>query len=306
MECPQWLSLFHRAAHLVRIRHDPPEHRFRPKPRGAQALGGDDHADARALLVDGNEPAPTILVAHDDDVAARLAGGALDPGEMPVQGDPFVERGVCRRGRDRLVKEPIAPAGIHEVRATHRLTRRPKRDLVAIPPDRPHGAHAGLLPDGAAEFGCVFEQEQIEARTLHLVRVFQPRYHPLRELDVPGQRAAVADVELRAILLYEPRALHLVPCAGLAQDRIGHWHQRLADVEAREPLFLDDEHTQPRPREVRPGRAAGGAAADDHGVEIRGEVGGVHVMGKMPKNRDEVKTSSAGTNSSSGVIWCDN
>ena len=153
----------------------------------------------------------------------------------------------------------------------------------------PHGRHAGLLTDGAAEFGGVFEQEQVEARTLHLVGVFHPGHHAPSKLDVPRQRAAVTDVELRAVLPHEAGALHLLPGAGFLQDRVGDRHQRFPDVEAREALLLHDQHPQPRAREVRSGRAAGGAAADDHGVKIRGGTRDGHSGPNVPKNCREVK-----------------
>ncbi len=176
--------------------------------------------------------------------------------------------GAVRMGLAKTVSRPVASMSHAHARSGSPRADRVQRDLVAVPPERTGGGRPGFLAHLAAEFGGVVEQDLVEARTLDLIGIIQPWDQSLGKFDLPGQHALVGDVELRPVLRHEPGALHLVPDADVAQDRVGHRHDRLADVKAREPLFLDDQHAQPRAGEVSAGRAAGRAAADDDGVEV--------------------------------------
>ena len=83
-----------------------------------------------------------------------------------------------------------------------------------------------------------------------------------------GKRGLVGHMELRAVFWDESSAVNLVPDADVAQNPVGHRHDRFADVKARKTLFFHDQHAQTRLREITSGGAARRAATDNDRVEI--------------------------------------
>src|SRR5262245_13526256 len=195
-----------------------------------------DGTDARQVTGERDPPAPAIVERIDSDVALFLAGkplGATEVGEerdlaqvrdAPPASEPRGEKalaaaGVDHHGRTRR-HEPAVGAGRHRhaIRIEHRRLDR------------------GRLEHRHPVAPCVVEQDRVELGARHLVGVIRPwltgeEVEGLRRLLI-GERGPILDLKA-------PR-LDGVAGAELLQQEHDRRHQRLADVEARKALALEE------------------------------------------------------------------
>src|SRR5436309_356665 len=224
-------------------------------------------AGAHAPLVGGerDQPEPAVAEDVDPDVALekpRLPRGALEvreEGDLAEIGDPAAL--AVAGGHER-----VAARRVHQHRRPHgrrsALAAGGDRHTIGVEGRRLH--RRGLVHGDAALLG-VLEQDGVELGARHLVGVVRPR---LARQEVERLRAAVfLVVEAGAVLQLEAALLDRRPGAELLEQQHAGGHQRLADVEAREPLALEQRHTQPLSGEERRGARAARAAPDHDDVE---------------------------------------
>src|ERR1043166_3926068 len=120
-----------------------------------------------------------------------------------------------------------------------------------------------------AHFGattlCVLEQEVIEPCALDLIS-HRDAGEPAIAKGEEKRLAAVAEMELRAVFLDEPRCLQRGQHAHGFEDSLIIRKQRFANVEAGEMLLLQNEHMLPGARQEGRRGAAARAAANHNGV----------------------------------------
>ncbi len=222
-------------------------------------------AHARRAVGERNDPVPDALIDRQQDVARPVPLGPADP--------------VVVREERRALQLRVEPARAELAREKGPLSRgvhdgaRP--DLALLPVLR-RGHHADgppafeehvrdrrLLPDVGAALRRVLEQQVVEVRALDLVRHRVPVVEGVLEDD--GPRPALLEhvvPEERPVLLLKPRLPDLLEDAQPLEDRQAVGQERLADVEAGEPLLLQHDDAPARAREERRDGGAGGPAAD--------------------------------------------
>jgi hypothetical protein len=113
----------------------------------------------------------------------------------------------------------------------------------------------------------VVEVELVELAAPHLPRLARLVRLVLVEVERLRQLAALVD-ELHRVLLDEVARLHLLQHPGPLQPVVGVRDHRLADVEAREVLALEQLDAVALLRQERRAGGAGGAAANDYHVDF--------------------------------------
>src|SRR5204863_4067032 len=119
--------------------------------------------------------------------------------------------------------------------------------------------------DLGAELRGVLQQQMVEGFPLDLVRVGVRPQAALEEIEAPLHGPVVAD-ELRAVLEDELLLLQKLRQFQAIEELLVQGEERLADVEAREMLPLEDDGLEARPRQDAGGRRARGTSPDDRGV----------------------------------------
>jgi hypothetical protein len=135
-----------------------------------------------------------------------------------------------------------------------------------------HVHHPVLLVHLGPLLRGVPEQQVVEPLARHLPGLRVGDLGRGREVGV-ALHAAVARAEAGAPLAGEPRGHHLAAAPELLEEFVAGGEQRLADVEARKAVALEDRHPPPPAGEHRRGAGARGAAADDGDVVVVGRVG---------------------------------
>ena len=219
---------------------------------------GDDGAHAHDRRGDGDEPEPAAVRARDHlDVARAASLVAGNAFELRVHGD-VAQHGIDHALAEALGQEPGAAGRVHHRAHAHGVREALGVDVVEgralVVEDRVQGARA-LQDLGSAALG-VPEQHVVEALARHLVGLRGLCLHRAREVGVLG-RAAVVRREARAPLVDEARLQDEVLAAERAEDLVAPGELALADVEARERLALQEQHTVTLACELR---RRGGAA----------------------------------------------
>ena len=235
----------------------------RPLLHGARVADG---AHARDVAGERDPPEPALAEDVDADVTflearpprrAFVVREQRDLAEVRNARAPAVTRG----------QERVAPGGVHE----HLRPHAEPSALAAHRQGHPAGVelrplHRGRLEHGDAALRRVLEQHGVEFGARDLVGVVRPR---LARQEVERLRRGVVVLvdEGRAVLQLKPALLDGRPGAELLQEQHGGRHQRLTDVEAREPLALEERHAQPAVGEEGCRARAARPAAHDHDVE---------------------------------------
>ena len=183
---------------------------------------------------------------------------------------PLLSTGSQTRSRRRFCIRPTCPL------ASTTTFARTSRSAPSSPLTRtPHGAaafqqhveHAHALVRLDAVLARVVEHHLVELAAHHL-----PGLRALVRLVVPeveGRRQLAVRVdELDAVLLDEVALLHLRQHVEPLQHPVGLRDQRLADVEAREALALEELDRVALLGDQRGRGGPGGSAADHHDVGI--------------------------------------
>ena len=201
-------------------------------------------ADTGRAIVQRNEPEPAVIEPVDRDVARALAlvalgaaemaehGGAVVLGVAPLDAEAIGQKGVAARGIDQVARLPAlgAPAVVLGLDAY----RAGPATAIALELD---AAHAAAFDHLRAHARGVTDQDLVELGAPHLVGV-RHRFVPgVRKAEVLLPAVPVRD-EFRAPFLHADRA-HLVGDAELLEQRQVGGQQRLADMEARVAILLD-------------------------------------------------------------------
>ena len=222
-----------------------------------------DDAAAEAIAVQRDVPPPAALVGrlHDQRgalVAVVVLGRALVVGPDRA----LVEERIPDAQAVAVHQQRRLAAGVDDHRRPHLAARAVR--LLDLHADgalalEDHLEHVHALAGVDAVLARVLEQHLVELAALDL-----PRLRALVRLVVPEverrRQLAVGADELHAALLDEVAALHLVQHVQPLQHPVGLGDERLADVEAREGLALEQLDAaavlgeQRRRRWNRPGR----------------------------------------------------
>ena len=239
----------------------------RPAPLAHRARVHDT-ADARPIARQRDPPEPAVLEDVDADVA--LVGRRGPPRAAEVREErhlPEVRHALATA--DPRGEQTGAPARVHEEPPPHgralAVALDHRGDALRVERDRLDGRR---LAHVHAELRRVLEQDRVELGARDLVGVARPGL-ALEEVErVLEPRLLV--VERGAVLHLEPPLGERRVDAQPIEDRECGRQQRLADVEPREGLALEQEHAAAGLREEGRGRGAGGPAADDEHVVERG------------------------------------
>ena len=216
-------------------------------------------------------PAPLVGRLHDQRgalVAVVVLGRALVVGPDRA----LVEQRIPDAQAVAVHQHRRLAAGVDDHRRPHLAPRAVR--LLDLHADgalalEDHLEHVHALAGVDAVLARVLEQHLVELAALDL-----PRLRALVRLVVPEverrRQLAVGADELHAALLDEVAALHLVQHVEPLQHPVGLGDERLADVEAREGLALEQLDAAPVLGEQRRDGGTGRSAADDDDVGRRG------------------------------------
>ena len=214
---------------------------------------------------------PVLPLRLDDERGALVAAGvALRPLPVRPQGG-LLEFRIPVAQAEAVDDERTLAAGVDDDLRPHLALRfvlglHPNADGLLLLEE--HLQHPRALVNLHAVLAGVVEVELVELaaddlpRLRRLVRLVVPEVERLREL-------AVLVDELDAVLLDEVARLHLLQQAGALEGEVGIRDHRLADVEAREVVALEEFDAIALLGEQRRDGRAGGPAADHD--DIRGK-----------------------------------
>ena len=208
------------------------------------------------------------------DVARAPALAARDTFELRVHGH-VAEDGIVlvagrsawpgsRRGRRRPPPRPRA-----------RCARGLGLDVARVRPRRRRSRPARGDPRRtSAPLRCAWrEQHVVEALARHLVGLRASASPPPARSRRTGRRCRRWAVKLAPHFFTNPGLEDVVLAAERRKTSLLHGSWRLADVEAGEPLALQEEHAATLPRERGGGAGAARASADDRHVEALSVLG---------------------------------
>jgi hypothetical protein len=142
------------------------------------------------------------------------------------------------------------------------------------------------------------QHHEIELTSHHLPSLRAFMRLVVEKIERGGYLAAGTD-ELNAIFLDEMARIHFVEHFEPAEDPIGLRDQRLADVEAREPLALEELDSMAPLGNQRRDRAAGWTAPDDDHIRHFATVVGNH--DELRNRKFEIRSTKSETNSNTEI-----
>ena len=264
--------------------------------------------------MEGDVPEPTLPVARLEDHRRAFVAASVAIGAIPVRPDrTFIQDGIPQAKLETVLEQSRLAAGVHDhlrvdftacaVGILDADTGRP----VALEEDVEHvDAFMGI----DAVLARVVEHHLVELAADHL-----PRLRALVRFVVPeverGRQLAARIYELHAVLLDEVAPLHLRQHVETLQDPVGLRNQRLADVEARKFLALEQPHTNATLREQRRRGRTRRSATDNNDVVIthRGKVSGAKLSAVSRQRQCQVpsvrcQVSGAGASARCQVPKC--
>jgi hypothetical protein len=224
-------------------------------------------ADAGDVIGQRYHPDPAEVKTIDADVARIWLGASLDSrevGEYRGAAMPWMallelplspEQGVAAGGIDEIAAADFARAavGCSHARVRGVIGNAGFHDLGVFAHD-----DTGTLR--------VAQQDFVEFRALDLVCIPGNLLRVAREIE-DVEAALIVTGKIGALLAHTD-TLHLRKNAETLQDRHVHRQQRLADVEARVAVLLEQQHGSAAARQLRCRRRPGRSSADHDDVAV--------------------------------------
>ena len=213
-----------------------------------------DDADADDVVVQRDVPEPALSIRRLQHHRRALVAAGVAVGAFPVGPDrALVEDGIPEAQLEAVLQQRRLAAGVDDDLGVHVAARAvgvldAHADRALAFEEHLEHVHAFVRVD--AVLAGVVEHHLVELAAHDL-----PRLRALVRLVVPEverrrQLAAGVD-ELHAVLLDEVAALHLLEHAEPLQHPVGFGNQRLADVEARKSLALEQARPRDRASAIR-------------------------------------------------------
>src|ERR1051326_4973688 len=197
-----------------------------------------------------------------DFTCSLVAGRARHVAVVRERGDAFQLLDLLAADQAAAEERGVTAGVDDEARREGFAARRRERRLLAAQVD---ADDVRLLPHDHARLVRGLHQQLVELRARHLERAVVRRRQVLVEAERVAERAVAGD-ELRAVLRHEVALLELLEDAEALEDVGVEREERLADLEAREALALEQQYVEAFFRQECCGGGAGGAAADDDDV----------------------------------------